>query len=140
MNRVSSADRRGFLSFLVRLSLVGASQLFPLQKVLASGDSEARPSDKLCQVCNCRESASVIGREYLRIAPDEAHKSVLVDLICQGSPLNQGSLPVSDIPTARMALQELIRKDFELGRTVLVNGWLLSRTESRICALITLST
>lgn len=140
MNKISSTDRRGFLSFLVRLGLISAFQFFPLREVLASGGPADQLSDRLSKVFDCRESASVIGQEYLRIAPKEAHKTVLLDLMCQGSLSNQERLLVSDIPAARSVLQEWIRKDFELGRTVLVNGWFLSQTETRLCALTALST
>jgi len=31
-----------------------------------------------------------------------------------------------------------VRRDFETGRTVLVNGWVLAATEARQCALFSL--
>jgi len=36
------------------------------------------------------------------------------------------------------SLEELIKADFAEGRTVVVNGWLLSATEARQCALYSL--
>jgi hypothetical protein len=35
-------------------------------------------------------------------------------------------------------ISALVRRDFETGRTILVNGWVLSVTEARQCALFSL--
>lgn len=133
-------DRRGFLSFLLGLGLSGAFQCFFSRKGLASGDPAEQLCRKLRQVYDCLESASAIGREYLRIVPEEAHNTVLLDHICRRSALNRARLMVSDVPATRDVLRLWIRKDFEQGRTVLVNGWLLSQTEIRLCALTAIST
>jgi hypothetical protein len=37
------------------------------------------------------------------------------------------------------SIEEQIRDDFAAGRTVVVNGWVLSETEARQCALYSLS-
>jgi hypothetical protein len=37
------------------------------------------------------------------------------------------------------SIEEQIRDDFAAGRTVVVNGWVLSQTEARQCALYSLS-
>ena len=39
---------------------------------------------------------------------------------------------------ASPGLAELVRADFEAGRTVVVDGWILSVTEARQCALFSL--
>jgi hypothetical protein len=36
-------------------------------------------------------------------------------------------------------LEEKIRKDFETGNTVIVDGWILSKTEARQCALFSIT-
>ena len=56
-----------------------------------------------------------IGEQYRRLVPDESDWMRL-------------SGPIS----------ALVRRDFETGRTVLVNGWVLSVTEARQCALFSL--
>ena len=140
MNTVSSAERRSFLSFLLGMSLVGVSQCFFLRRVLADSDPAEQLCQKLSSVYVCLGSAQVIGREYLRIVPEEAQKKILMNHICRGSVSNQARLLRSDVLATRKLLQEWIRTDFEAGRTVLVNGWLLSQTESRICALMAIST
>jgi len=37
-----------------------------------------------------------------------------------------------------MSIAAMVRRDFETGRTVLVNGWVLAATEARQCALFSL--
>ena len=38
-----------------------------------------------------------------------------------------------------LTLEEKIRKDFETGNTVIVDGWILSKTEARQCALFSIT-
>ncbi|MBM3808823.1 MAG: hypothetical protein FJW22_11605 [Acidimicrobiia bacterium] len=40
-----------------------------------------------------------------------------------------------DQPRAIRALEQAVRQDFERGRTVQVEGWILSKTEADLCAL-----
>ncbi len=40
-----------------------------------------------------------------------------------------------DQPRAIRALERAVREDFEKGRTIQVEGWILSRTEADLCAL-----
>jgi hypothetical protein len=40
----------------------------------------------------------------------------------------------------RRLLDEQIRDDFAAGRVVVINGWVLSEIEARLCALYSLST
>ena len=139
MITVSSTDRRGFLSLLLGLSLVGVSQCFFLCRIFADSNPTEQLFDKLIRIYDCLGSTQMIGREYLRIVTEEAQKTALLNHICRGSISNQARLLRSDMPGARKLLQKWIRKDFEMGRTVLVNGWILSQTESRLCALTALT-
>jgi hypothetical protein len=85
-----------------------------------------------------RESAVLIGREYLRLFPQEAHAERLLDLIV--SPAARWAIPSSGRIQPAMAqwLYEKQRGDFVQGQTVLIQGWMLSRTEARLCALLSL--
>jgi hypothetical protein len=47
-------------------------------------------------------------------------------------------VPESDWMRLSGPISALVRRDFETGRTVLVNGWVLSVTEARQCALFSL--
>ncbi len=81
-------------------------------------------------------SAQVVGREYLRYFPAEANKAKLNSLIRGGL----GAPGLGRGPSAtREWLSGRTRKDFEEGRVVEVQGWVLSATEARLCALSALS-
>lgn len=75
------------------------------------------------------ESAAVIGREYLRVTPDEADRDRLCAMLWPADAL-PGSLGE--------ALARRQRADFAEGRTVRLRGWILARTEARLCALAAL--
>ena len=107
----------------------------------AVGSSGARAEDTLAEdlvrVFRNRRSAQAVGREYLRRAPAEADRSKLVSLI-HG---HRGEPPPRD--RGLRALQEWIgarqQKDFAEERVVEVQGWILSATEARLCALSVLT-
>jgi hypothetical protein len=63
-----------------------------------------------------------IGVEYRRLVPAEN------DPLCLRAA----------ILASRMSIARVVRRDFTTGRTVLVNGWVLSATEARQCALFSL--
>jgi hypothetical protein len=100
---------------------------------LAPRRAAASPAVRLVAVFREPESARVIGRAYLRQAPEEADSARLVALIHPG---DCSSLGDAELRRAVIARQ---RADFGSGRTVLLDGWLLSRTEARLCALAALT-
>ena len=99
----------------------------------------ARPAQTeggLLHLFNELESARAVGYEYLKVAPQEASKEVLVRLLSQDMPRAwwlEGNHSLRD----HLALQTI--RDFERHQTVVVSGWILSRTEARLCALATMS-
>lgn len=78
------------------------------------------------------ESARAIGVEYLRQYPAEAAVSRLVELIGVAGAGSEVSFQASALPAM---LQRRIANDFETDAIVQLNGWILSRTESRLCAI-----
>jgi hypothetical protein len=80
-----------------------------------------------------RESAALLGRHYLAATPHEADAQRLRALLA-------GSLEaVAAKPeTLHRRVHEQIRDDFTAARVVAVDGWLLSLTEARLCALVSL--
>ena len=85
------------------------------------------------------KSAAVVGRRYLAGHPQEADRAWLAaqleaDLSCQGC----APLP-GDRPALRAGFSHQIRTDFARGRVVRVEGWVLSVTEARLCALAALT-
>jgi len=84
------------------------------------------------------DSAAWLGRLYLEVNPREADMALLVRLIgaARGPALPPAS-PTTD-EALRADLAERIRNDFIYGNMVTVDGWLLSLTEARLCALVSL--
>jgi len=68
-------------------------------------------------------SAKRIGARYLKSYPHEANRDRLL----------------SSVAEHRSALMLAIRSDYRSGRTLEIEGWQLSLTEARICALAALS-
>ena len=85
-----------------------------------------------------KESAYCIGQEYLKLVTNESDISLLVELICSSNPNSKHYL----MKIHHKKLRELIltqqRQDFENGEIVNLHGWMLSKTEARICALVRL--
>jgi hypothetical protein len=83
-------------------------------------------------------SARVVGLEYLRGRSSEASSGVLLRAIVQGLPGGQARAKAA----SRSELQELVatrvRRDFDDELTVNLRGWIVSRTEARLCALVAL--
>ena len=102
------------------------------------GGSVTREARRLADMLRHRDSAARLGRLYLDEKPREADTTLLVTLIgaARGPALPPPS-PATD-EALRADLEDRIRNDFTYGNTVAVDGWLLSLTEARLCALVSL--
>ncbi len=115
-------------AFGASLSPGGGSLLVPAQWF---NDAAMR----LRAVAPSLASAREIGRIYLAQHPEENSIPALTRLIRLSMALEEedgagfGRQPLSAKLTSR------VRADFEMGFTVEVGGWILSRTEARLCAL-----
>lgn len=84
-----------------------------------------------------------IGREYLIRVPEEARRELLLaTLLPEGAksalPEAAASQPMQpNCVLLRSAIQARIAQDYSSGEVLSVAGWLLSRTELRLCALLT---
>jgi len=130
--------RRIFLRIVVGLSALGLTR--PVRAFAKLGGSSA-PDPlvlKLAQFFVHKDSAAIVGREYLRSVPEEADARLLVDLICSGQAAARANLVGANLKELREWLRHQQRQDFEHGRIVKVRGWILSETEVRLCALVAL--
>jgi hypothetical protein len=120
--------RRGFLAGLVA-GVVGAALGL---RLYWSGARTPAGAERLASTLPHTDSAVRLGRRYLEGAPGESDAARLVALI--------GTMPSDGESDAalRERLQARIRQDFIDGATVAVDGWLLSLTEARLCALVSL--
>ncbi len=80
------------------------------------------------------ETISKLGSDYIKNHPSENTKQILKNFLLDGK--NGRKLDSSSI------LNELNRKiklDFETNNIIVLDGWILSKTEARLCALFSLS-
>lgn len=87
---------------------------------------------------NDLQAARLIGRAYLRETPNEADADLLFKLIVKGDPILGSCLNALSNDQHIAILRKRISQDFDLENTVYVDGWVLSRTEARLCALCAL--
>jgi hypothetical protein len=126
--------RRTFLAGLAA-GIVGAAIGL---RLYWSGGSAARDAQRLAGLLTHADSAALLGRLYLAGHPREADATRLVTLI--GAAAGAALTPISAATdeALRAGLEERIRTDFIAGDRVAVGGWLLSITEARLCALVSL--
>ena len=84
-------------------------------------------------------SAARVGRAVLAAVPAEATAEALVSALAGDRRAELAALAASDPAALRTLLREQHRRDFEDGRTVAIDGWVLSRTEARLCAVAALA-
>jgi hypothetical protein len=81
-----------------------------------------------------------IGNAYRKQTPAETNETTLTDLLTGTSQLDnstpqpENSTPQPDNSTLR--LDNTVKEDFASGHTLTINGWVLSITEARQCALL----
>ena len=71
-----------------------------------------------------------IGELYLKQVPNENSERKLVSLLRNSTSLN---INIDDI------VQQQITNDYKSGETIMIDGWILSKTEARQCALFSLT-
>jgi hypothetical protein len=126
--------RRRFISRLIGLGALGLNPSIACSKIAERTKHDPLTSS-LEQLLRHRESAVVIGWEYLRIAPAERDPRSLADLLSSACGKRVFD---SDTETLRRCVSRQTRRDFVEGRIVKIHGWMLSLTEARLCGLATL--
>jgi hypothetical protein len=125
--------RRGFLV------LAGAVAAGGVAKLLTDVDDEdrARELGRAAAVALADpRSARRVGNAYLWTAPSEAHALGLARALRRS---NRAWGRVSGPGAVRRLAGVESRRDYAAGRVVVVDGWHISRTEARLCALATLA-
>jgi hypothetical protein len=80
-------------------------------------------------------SARTIGAAYLAHVPAEADADVLTTLTLEAMTMRAEEIVAMAAPALRAAIAAQVRRDFAEGATVAMEGWILSRTEARLCGL-----
>ena len=87
--------------------------------------------DRLTALFSHYNSALAVGQQYLHQFPEESNYHWLISQV-----FPVPSLPVSQLKTQ---LKKQRQQDFSESQTVIVHGWILSRTEARLCAALALA-
>lgn len=127
------------------LKLTGAlSALFLIPKIMVPDPlknyaGETLLGGHLKKLFKNRESAAAVGEAYLAAFPKEASAGKLIGAL----ETENGWQPLELASTGKRKFNQLVKRsvtdDFRAGKTVLLDGWMLARTEARLCALVSLS-
>lgn len=126
--------RRAFIR-----TLLGA-----LAAALVPGCNVGGPPDReqligyLTKVLRHDEAAAGLGQAY--ISADPAMQALSTEqwamMLLQRIGVDLNKPPAIDVETLRRKLGQQVRQDFADETAVFVDGWLLSLTEARLCALV----
>ena len=93
-----------------------------------------------CQARRGREmwrdpgAVRTVGRRYLELAGNETDRARLSDLI-----FGNAELPDMSFWSLQRHIAAGRARDYAAGDTIMLDGWILSRTEARLCALCSLA-
>jgi len=79
----------------------------------------------------------IVGNSYRVMRPDENSKEKLLNAIASEMQTNHDK--VYDISNQILEIEKIVEMDFKSERYILIRGWILSETEARQCALLSLS-
>jgi len=131
-------SRRSFLlSVLASLAVGGiaVSRFYPRG---VQPDTATAP-DWLMKIVADRDAAARFGRAYLDTHPAEQSGETLLKAIDAAivTRLGAGADTPMDTQQLLVQLQQLVRAEYAAGQTLVVGGWVLSATEARLYAAVT---
>jgi hypothetical protein len=94
---------------------------------------------QLAALLQSRASAVIVGEAYLAAYPEERAADLLTDLLTAGWDSGASPLHTLDADRVRELVAAQVKRDFSRAQTVEIDGWMLSRTEARLCALTALT-
>jgi hypothetical protein len=121
--------------FILFAAALGAGNLPSLAASLYPTKSSGGATMRLRALLPASASAREIGRHYLARYPEEEGDVNLARLILSPMSPESGDVAALDHRELSTLVTSRVRADFENGRTVEIGGWILSRTEVRLCAL-----
>ena len=95
-------------------------------------------SERLASLLQQVDGARSVGREYLRQVPAEASPGILMVRVAERVPGGLRAIDAASDGRLRELLVRAAAEDFRDLRTVELDGWVLARTEARLCALAAL--
>lgn len=112
--------------------------IFPI----LSCNSDSNLVEKLTQstlITNIYDDRTIheIGKIYLELFPEEADKDILIGIL-KGDFDNEKLTHSSGKSELQESIRLKIKNDFNSDHTIIVDGWILSKTETRQCALLSI--
>lgn len=114
-----------------RFVVLGAAAAAGMGAAPTQGDA----AERLARIIPHAASARTIGRAWLAAHPDEREVALLEARLLGALALERRGLAALDNAALRAHAVVRIRADFAAGRTVTLGGWVLARTEARLCAV-----
>ncbi|MBS1509717.1 MAG: hypothetical protein JST86_02655 [Bacteroidetes bacterium] len=125
--------RRNFIIYTAVVA-VGLPAAYYIKKHYWQPDPLMTP-DMLAQFCTERELRS-IGQMYIQQIPSENNKQVLTNLLLAA---DNNKPATTDKTALHDAITKKITEDFTADKTIILDGWFISITEARQCALLSLN-
>lgn len=129
-------SRRDILKIATSSALVTTSALLSNSCSQKKADLET-VAKKMTEVLNHPLEARKIGEQYLAQAPSYLHKSYeqLTRELLVILNLHPEDIPVETLPSLDTRLSAQVRQDFVDENIVIIDNWMLSRTEVMLCVL-----
>ena len=118
----------GLASFALSCSWPGVSAVLASERF---GNSDL--ASALTTFFKDPDGAAAVGRRYLALHPDEADADRLSEALFDSA---QPSRATTEALRSDLSRQR--QRDFRDGDVVILDGWLLARSEARVCALTVL--
>jgi hypothetical protein len=131
MKQKTSLHRRQFFAFALTVGGALVAQA-GLPGWFRSADALGA---RLVALFEHHDSARIVGYEYLKKHPQEADAHLLQARIIAGFAGGYTALAQASDSTIRKLIEDRVRQDFETDQIVKLQGWILSATEARLCAL-----
>jgi hypothetical protein len=131
----SDTSRRRFLLGACAAAVpVALAPLKPWRAIVEVAGTRT-PAARLAGLLAHRDSARSLGRAALGVLPGATAPSALAGAVLAGLPGDPSKLAAASDDDLRALVAARVREDFDAGDTVQVDGWILSCTEARLCAL-----
>ena len=112
-------------------SALGAGLFSTFSPLLAGYKQNESAVLQLAKSFSRNASIQRLGSTYIRMHPDEANTSLLIDLLEKSSAAHSEG----GEPGIEKSLDLAVRRDFDTEHIENVSGWCLARTEARLYAL-----
>lgn len=126
--------RRSFI-ISTSLAVIGLPVAYYFKKLQSQPDPLYTP-EILSHFCD-EKILRTIGIKYRNSVTKENEKQLLIDLILKD--VNGKKINSSNKLLVNKLINKKIKEDFTASEIVVINGWVISKTEARQCALLSLN-